>query len=124
MMNKVIESYKNLFLSILKVSFTILFCILLSLAVVWPLWLFATKLPHIYTITVSSCAVIITLFFLFRQIKKSSPKAVIFTLLNIFMIIAGIWFCIHFILIGQRLFSLFVLVFMFFLTGILRFIFK
>ena len=124
MINKVIESYKNLFFSILKIAFTILFCILLSLAVVWPLWLFATKLPNIYTLFVAICFFAIISIFIVKKIKNTYPKILLFTILNIAMICAGICFCVYFILEGQRIFSLLTLIFMFIVTGILRFIFK
>lgn len=67
MIQKIVAGYGKLFISFLKVLALIVLCAIFALALVLPLWKFATESPQVYSITV---LVLFALGILFFTVKS------------------------------------------------------
>ena len=121
MIKNVLKGYKLFFFSIIKILLLVVFCTVAALAAVWPLWYFASKAPHIYTLCTLALALIFICVLIIRSIKKSSAKSVLFTLIQVLLVFAGLFFFVYFVFKGQRILSLFSSVVFFISFGIVKF---
>lgn len=124
MIQNILKGYKSLFLSIGKITLLFTLCILLGLALVWPLWYLAEKAPYIYTICTAIAAVIFLAIFIYKSLKQTPFLTILFGFLQIIICLFGIGFCIFFVLHEKRIFGGLSLLFSFILFGIFRFGFR
>lgn len=97
---------KSKFFSFFKAAFFVAGCFVVSIAVILPLWAFASNAPRIYSGVVLA---LIAAFLLCRIIiwaKKAGAKKAFRISLKCLVVTAGIFACFYFLLTFRRLFSL------------------
>lgn len=121
MIKTILSGYKKLLTSVLKIFLLFSLCFLLGFVIVWPLWYFASKNAHLYTLCTIIAAAVVTAYQLFKLLGKTKPRAILDFLLQALILIAGLFFCIFFIFQSQRLIALCVLILTFVLFGFFKF---
>lgn len=115
----VVHGYKMLFLSILKLLALATLCVVLSFAVVFPLWKWALSSPKSYTYCMLALLALTVISFLARRIKKHGIRPFLRGLLRVLVIAGGIALSVFCVLSGLRFAALLVLAAMFIASGIL-----
>jgi len=118
MKKKLLSTYKNIFSAILSILVLISLCLLLTFALVFPLWKFSTTNPNAYSIIVVSIFVLIFIYFIISRIRKSSVRNTMRVFLKIFIILLSITLLIVFVLQGKRLLAIPVILLTFVAYGI------
>lgn len=106
MLKRILTGYGQIFASIAKAVLLLAVCLAVGAGFVYPLWYFATKLPHAYTICVSALIIATIVFWAFSRAKDAGIlKTMLF--LAKFLIIAGtIFLFVLLVLSGKRILAL------------------
>lgn len=110
MSKSISNSLKKTLLSILKILLFAAVCVLVSTAIVWPLWKFSTSLPAAYTIVILILLAAGILFLSVKKIIKTPFISVLSFFLNTIIICTGIFFSVRFVLHEKRLIALIILI--------------
>ena len=119
MFRQILKGYSQILSSILKVLALLAICALVGIALVYPLWYFATKLPQTYTFCVTAIACILFLIWLVLKIRSAGLKNSLIFFTKFLIITSTVL-----VFAGKRLFTIFEIIFAFFLYGFVSFIFK
>ena len=124
MFRQILKGYSQILSSILKVLALLAICALVGIALVYPLWYFATKLPQTYTFCVTAIACILFLIWLVLKIRSAGLKNSLIFFTKFLIITSTVLGFVFLVFAGKRLFTIFEIIFAFFLYGFVSFIFK
>lgn len=124
MFRQILKGYSQILSSILKVLALLAICALVGIALVYPLWYFATKLPQTYTFCVTATACILFLIWLVLKIRSAGLKNSLIFFTKFLIIASTVLGFVFLVFAGKRLFTIFEIIFAFFLYGFVSFIFK
>lgn len=108
--NNFLKKISRSFVSFFSVIVFLLMCVLVTAAVVWPLWKWATTYPSSYSVCVLGVAVIFVLWQIFRVVRKAEKSRAIKLSLRIFFIALGIAAFVFLVLANHRIIAFLVLV--------------
>lgn len=112
--------FRNLFFLVLL----ILFCGLISFAIVWPIWKFSQSFKILYTIVGIALISSFLIYLMILYFKKKGLINSIKLLLNLFLIFTAFIISTFFIISAKRLIGIIVFIVIIILTIILNFIWK
>lgn len=121
MLKKIARGYKKLFSSTGKIILLAILCLALAFIFVWPLWKWAMISPETYSWILIALIAVLAGFGIYKSIKNTGIISFLQKTSKILVILAGVFFCIFFVLKGHRLISLVILIADFIIYGILAF---
>lgn len=124
MFRQILKGYSQIFISILKVLFLLLLCALAGIIFVYPLWCFATKLPHTYTLCVTVAAALLFVLWLFFRLRSAGLKNSLIFAVKFLIILSTLAGFFLLVLAGKRLLTIFEILLAFFLYGLVSIAFK
>ncbi len=119
-----LAEYTSLFSTILKILGLLLLCVILGSAVVYPLYLLATKFPAVYSWIVTAVIVLFVLIWIFIKIRQAGFSSTMRFIASFAIIAGAAAISVVLILNNHRLWAIPVIAAAVILWGFLRMVTK
>ncbi len=120
-LKKIFSGSKKLFFSGAKFLLLLAVCALLAMAVVWPLWLFATKAGEVYSIVCVAVFALWGLFAFVKYLEKIPARKILLVSFQILIFVSAVSLAVFCVLANRRILALPVIVAAFLLFGLCRY---
>lgn len=124
MLKNIVAGYGKVLLQFVKIFALVALCCLIGSAFVYPLWYFATSLPHTYTLVFLTIFCAVLLFLAVKKVISAGFHKTLIFLLKLFVFFVGIGGCVALIMSGHRFFAIPVFIATLLIYGILSFTLK
>ncbi|MCR5171877.1 MAG: hypothetical protein K6B73_03310 [Treponema sp.] len=124
MLKNIVAGYGKVLLQFVKIFALVALCCIIGSAFVYPLWYFATTLPHTYTLVFMTIFCAVLLFLAVKKVISAGFYKTFIFLLKVLVILAGIAACIALIMSGRRFFAIPVFIATLLIYGVLSFTLK